>query len=129
YSAYDNFDKVKAGEVSVKGGWRIYSSGPGIYLNQLISNVFGLRFERGNLVLDPIVSSRLGTVSMDYEVEGKAVKVVITSAEGQYTPKTIQLNGVDVPFELQQNRYRTGGAVVESNYLKNKLNESGNVLK
>ncbi|CAH0525314.1 GH36-type glycosyl hydrolase domain-containing protein [Vibrio hippocampi] len=129
YSAYDNFDKVKAGEVSVKGGWRIYSSGPGIYLNQLISNVFGLRFERGNLVLDPIVSSRLGTVSMDYEVEGKAVKVVIESIEGQYTPKTIQLNGVDVPFELQSNRYRTGGAVIESNYLKNKLNDSGNILK
>ncbi|MEZ8272328.1 cellobiose phosphorylase [Vibrio splendidus] len=128
YSAYDNFDKVKAGEVSVKGGWRIYSSGPGIYLNQLISNVFGLRFERGNLVFDPIVSSRLGTVSMDYEIEGKAVKVVVTSSEGQYTPKTIQLNGVDVPFALQPNRYRTGGAVIESGILKSMLNDSENTL-
>ncbi len=129
YSAYDNFDKVKAGEVSVKGGWRIYSSGPGIYLNQLISNVFGLRFDGGDLVLDPIVSSRLGTISLDYEIEGKSVKVVINSMEGQHTPKTVHLNGEEVPFNLQPNRYRSGGAIVSSNYLKSNLKNSDNILE
>ncbi|MDA0108613.1 cellobiose phosphorylase [Vibrio sp. La 4.2.2] len=129
YSAYDNFDKVKAGEVSVKGGWRIYSSGPGIYLNQLISNVFGLRFDGGDLVLDPIVSSRLGTISLDYEIEGKPVQVVINSMEGQHTPKTVLLNGEEVPFNLQPNRYRSGGAIVSSNYLKSNLKNSDNILE
>ena len=31
------------GGSGVKGGWRVYSSGPGIFINQLISNVLGLR--------------------------------------------------------------------------------------
>lgn len=36
---YDaEFAKMKTGEILVKSGWRIYSSGPGIYLNQLLKN-------------------------------------------------------------------------------------------
>ena len=41
--AQENFGKLRDGSVGVKGGWRVYSSGPGIYLNQLISNVLGIR--------------------------------------------------------------------------------------
>ena len=37
------FGKLRTGRIGVKGGWRVYSSGPGIYLNQLVSNVLGLR--------------------------------------------------------------------------------------
>ncbi|MDK9760184.1 cellobiose phosphorylase, partial [Vibrio sp. D173a] len=123
-TAYENFNKVKSGEVAVKGGWRIYSSGPGIYLNQLISNVFGLRFDKNDFVLDPVISPRLGEVSMDYEV-----KVVISPSESGFTPKTIKLNGVDVPFTLQQNRYRTGGAVICHKWLNKSLNNSENLLE
>lgn len=128
-SAYENFSKVKFGEVAVKGGWRIYSSGPGIYLNQLISNVFGLRFDKNDFVLDPVISPRLGEVSMDYEVNGKPIKVVISPSESGFTPKTIKLNGVDVPFEIQPNRYRTGGAVVCHKWLNKSLNNSENLLE
>src|SRR5690606_11461681 len=33
YEAQEEFSKLKDGSVPVKGGWRIYSSGPGIYMN------------------------------------------------------------------------------------------------
>lgn len=32
YAAAANFDKLKTGAATVKGGWRLYSSGPGIYV-------------------------------------------------------------------------------------------------
>jgi len=43
YEAYAEWDRVKAGEVAVEGGWRIYSSGPGIYVALVIQRAFGVR--------------------------------------------------------------------------------------
>ncbi len=43
YEAQENFGKLRDGSVDVKGGWRIYYNGPGIYLNKLLTNVLGLR--------------------------------------------------------------------------------------
>lgn len=52
YQAYNNFDQLKTGAVAAKAGWRIYSSGPGIYINQIVSNVLGVRYQAGDLLLD-----------------------------------------------------------------------------
>ncbi|KRN30013.1 cellobiose phosphorylase [Liquorilactobacillus mali] len=32
YQAQQNFEELKKGKIPVKGGWRLYSSGPGIYI-------------------------------------------------------------------------------------------------
>ena len=55
YEAQERFGELRDGTVPVKGGWRIYSSGPGIYMNQLISNALGIRQSEGDLVIDPIL--------------------------------------------------------------------------
>ncbi|WP_232055221.1 hypothetical protein [Vibrio taketomensis] len=78
----------------------------------MISSVFGLRFDNHDLVLDPVISPRLGKVAIEYEIEGKLVKLLISPQQGSHTPKTIKLNGQDVPFELMPNRYRSGAALV-----------------
>jgi len=36
YEAKERFDEIKTGNIPVKGGWRIYSSGPGILIHQII---------------------------------------------------------------------------------------------
>ena len=43
YEASRDYDKLRRGEVPVDGGWRIYSSGPGIYTSLVIRHLFGLR--------------------------------------------------------------------------------------
>ncbi|WEV57045.1 GH36-type glycosyl hydrolase domain-containing protein [Ligilactobacillus acidipiscis] len=43
YQAQENFDKVKKQEVGVKGGWRLYSSGPGIFIGTLLMDVLSLQ--------------------------------------------------------------------------------------
>lgn len=40
YEAQAHFDKVRSQEVQVKGGWRLYSSGPGIYIGTLLTSIF-----------------------------------------------------------------------------------------
>jgi cellobiose phosphorylase len=42
-SASAHWDRVKAGTIGFEGGWRIYSSGPGIFTGLLIRRGFGRR--------------------------------------------------------------------------------------
>lgn len=126
--AYDRFEDVKAGKVAVKGGWRIYSSGPGIYINQLVANVLGVRFDNTDLVLDPIVARELGTVTLNFELDKRPITLVIEPEQGEYTPKSLMLNGNPVPFVLTANRYRTGGACINAAWLSKALQDGDNTL-
>lgn len=47
YQASAEWDRVKAGTIPVDGGWRIYSSGPGIFVSMVVQRVFGWRRQFG----------------------------------------------------------------------------------
>jgi 1,2-beta-oligoglucan phosphorylase len=53
YQASDEWERVKANAIAVDGGWRIYSSGPGLYANMLIRHAFGLRRQFGKRIVTP----------------------------------------------------------------------------
>ncbi len=50
YQASNEWARVKANAIDVDGGWRIYSSGPGLYANMLIRHAFGLRRQFGKRI-------------------------------------------------------------------------------
>ena len=61
YLLYDrDFEKLRDGTIGVRESWRLYSSGPGIYLHQLVSNILGIRFLGGSLIVDPVLPPRSG---------------------------------------------------------------------
>ena len=53
YLASEKWGEVKAGKVAVEGGWRIYSSGPGLYTNLLMAHVLGNRRRWGQRASPP----------------------------------------------------------------------------
>ncbi len=53
YQASAEWARVNANSISVDGGWRIYSSGPGLFANMLIRHAFGLRRQFGKRVQSP----------------------------------------------------------------------------
>jgi 1,2-beta-oligoglucan phosphorylase len=53
YQASDEWGRVKANSITVDGGWRIYSSGPGLYANMLIRHAFGLPRQFGKRIVTP----------------------------------------------------------------------------
>jgi 1,2-beta-oligoglucan phosphorylase len=53
YQASDEWARVKANSIAVDGGWRIYSSGPGLYANILIRHAFGLRRQFAKRIVAP----------------------------------------------------------------------------
>ena len=53
YQASAEWARVKADNIAVDGGWRIYSSGSGLTANMLIRHVFGARRHFGERILKP----------------------------------------------------------------------------
>jgi 1,2-beta-oligoglucan phosphorylase len=53
YQASAEWARVIADDIAVDGGWRIYSSGPGLYANMLIRHAFGLRRRFGKRIESP----------------------------------------------------------------------------
>jgi len=53
--ASEAWSRVRAGTVAVEGGWRIYSSGPGLYVSLLIRHALGVRRAFGNRIDEPVL--------------------------------------------------------------------------
>lgn len=107
YEAQERFEELRSGKVAVKGGWRIYSSGPGIYMNQLISNVLGIREDGGDLIVDPILPDELNGTRFDFEFAGTPTAFIYHCTEGHL--RTVTVNGHEVQAERLDNPYRLGG--------------------
>lgn len=120
YEARHDFDKLKTGDIGVKGGWRIYSSGPGIYLNQLIGNILGVRTYHHDLVLDPVLPKELDGLTFTYRFNDKPIKINYHITDGLI--KHISINGEKIPFKRLESKYRPGGIIIDNKMLNNNEN-------
>ena len=63
-SASADWGRVRDGGVAVDGGWRIYSSGPGLYVNLLLCHALGLRRRFGTRG-EPVLPAGFGPVAVE----------------------------------------------------------------
>jgi cellobiose phosphorylase len=59
YEASASWPRVAAGTIAVEGGWRVYSSGPGLYFAMLIRHVLGVRRSFGQRIERPLLPAAL----------------------------------------------------------------------
>jgi cellobiose phosphorylase len=67
YAASSEWSQVKAGTVGVEGGWRIYSSGPGIYAKLVIGDVLGHHRWWGRRTARPLLPQALQDVTLEMD--------------------------------------------------------------
>jgi len=65
YAASNDWQQVKSGKIGVEGGWRIYSSGPGIFTSLLVRHVLGHRRLWGEQVGRPLLPAALRDMAMN----------------------------------------------------------------
>jgi 1,2-beta-oligoglucan phosphorylase len=70
YAASSEWSQVKAGTVGVEGGWRIYSSGPGIYAKLVIGHVLGHQRLWGRRTARPLLPQALQDVTAELDSGG-----------------------------------------------------------
>jgi cellobiose phosphorylase len=80
YEAGAEWDRLKSGTVAVDGGWRIYSSGPGLYANLMLRHALGLRRQFGKRSATPLLPRSVGEVTLEMDLDGRRQRWVFPSA-------------------------------------------------
>lgn len=130
YEAGTYFEQVRHGEVGVKGGWRVYSSGPGIYLQTLICQVLGLREVYEDFCLDPVLPASADGLTFDRRFEGKSLRYLYHVQERGFAPHAIHINGQEIKIEQRTNNpYREGGVLISRSAFLDALDRDHNLVE
>lgn len=129
YEAQERYREVYVGDVPFEGGWRVYSSGAGIAFRLIHERLFGLRRARSFVVVDPVLPRALDGLALETELAGGPVRVEYAVGARGVGPVSLTLNGSELPFTREANAYRTGGAIVATDVLRERLAPGGNVVR
>lgn len=114
YEADKQWGRLKAGAadpVGVRGGWRVYSSGPGIYISQVVRHVFGLDIRSDSVVFDPLMRSVDDGTVLTLCLWGKNRRITYHVSPGN-SPVTVTVDGRPVTGNRESLAYRPGGLSV-----------------
>jgi cellobiose phosphorylase len=129
YEADERYAEVVAGELPLKGGWRVYSSGPGIYISHVVRHLLGLRVVFSDVVIDPVLAPALDGLTATLRFRGRPVKFVYRVQGPGFGPHRLNVNGKAVAFDREKNPYREGGAVVPLGRFLGLLDREENVIE
>ncbi|MDF1486952.1 GH36-type glycosyl hydrolase domain-containing protein [Tessaracoccus caeni] len=118
YEAADDYRRALAGEVPLEAGWRVYSSGPGLFLEILTQRMLGIRHAAREIEIDPVLDPQLGTVGARLPVLGGPLEVEIVPGEKGHGLLVVEVDGRPVPMRALANPYRTAGVTVSADDLR-----------
>jgi CRISPR-associated protein Csx3 len=96
--------------VGVRGGWRLYSSGPGIYVHAVRASLLGLRESFGELVFDPVLPKALDGLIAHATLCGRPAQVLYRVRRSSFAPSSVSVNGTTLATGRREaNPYREGG--------------------
>ncbi len=115
YEYAADFNKLRTGDIPVKGGWRLYSSGPGIYISRIIANLLGIRFNQEHIVIDPVIAEDFDGVSVQFTCYGKTVFFIYHIDNRSLQPICIKSRDIELPGKHLKNKYRNCGYEILKN--------------
>lgn len=122
--------ELRTGRVAVHGGWRLYSSGPGLFVHKVRSCLLGLRESFGDVVFDPVLPRSLDGLKASAVLAGRRVELCYRVGAGSRAPRAITVNGVRCEqVRREPNPYREGGLVVSRAVLRSLLHAEGNRIE
>ncbi|MFW5707386.1 MAG: GH36-type glycosyl hydrolase domain-containing protein, partial [Bacteroidota bacterium] len=129
YQADEQYNEVLNGKYLLKGGWRVYSSGPGIFIGLVMTRLLGLRVYESNIVVDPVLPSSFDGLVATVELLDFPLRITYRIKKTGAGVKFLQINGEQIPFEQEINQYRTGGAVIARQKFYDFMNTGANNLE
>jgi 1,2-beta-oligoglucan phosphorylase len=98
------------GEVPLEGGWRVYSSGPGLFLRLVVECLLGVSRRGDDLVLDPVLDPELDGLTARVPIAGRLLDLQYQVRTPGYGVPSVSVAGRDLPLQPMRNRYRSAGA-------------------
>ena len=122
--------QLKGAAVAVRGGWRLYSSGPGLFLHIVRASLLGLRESFDEVVIDPVMPRELDGLSAACRLCDRPVTLRYRVRAGTFGPISLAVNGVPLASTRREpNPYRVGGLCFSRDALAAALGNEGNVLE
>jgi cellobiose phosphorylase len=118
YEQAARYDEVKAGRVPLEGGWRVYSSGAGIFLRLVRECLLGLRLTKSQLRIDPVLPRALDGLRVELALDGGMLELCYGVGERGCGVSSLELDGKPLAFQAEPNPYRSGGARIEREALR-----------
>jgi len=112
YEAQEHPDRLFDPEFSFEGGWRVYSSGPGLILRILVEEVLGCRWTVHGLQVDPVLPGVFDGSSAQIRCGGRDVIATYRVTGEGHGVRRVLLDGRPVDTTPVPRRYRRGGVVI-----------------
>ena len=109
YQAVDQADSLRDPEFGFEGGWRVYSSGPGLVLRLVTEEVLGLRQRVAGLEVDPVLPAALDGMVARVPRPGGWLQVRYHVSGAGHGVRRVTVDGREVVGEALANRYRPSG--------------------
>ena len=125
YKAAAHYGEVMAATVPLEGGWRVYSSGPGIFLRLVVECFLGVR-RRGDLLeIDPVLAPALDRLQATVPLDGIPLDLTFRVGPLGVGPIALVLNGVALKATPLSNPYRPAGVAIDMALVRAGLKTSG----
>ena len=128
YQASAQYERVARGAIALDGGWRVYSSGPGIALGLIVRHFLGLSSEAAAVSVDPVMPPELDGLRVRNTLLGRSVEVVYRVRGRGCGVTSMGLNGEALPYTSRANPHRPGAALVANSVLLRGFAAKDNVL-
>lgn len=121
--------ELRTGSVRLRGGWRLYSSGPGLYLHAVRACLLGIRESFGDVVFDPVLPRGLEGFAARVTLCNRPVEVRYRVSSRCFAPSAVSVNGTELTGgQREANPYRAGGLRFQEDALKALLSAGDNVI-
>jgi CRISPR-associated protein Csx3 len=112
YDAARRYPDLMAGRVPLESGWRVYSSGPGLFLRIVSQCLLGLRRRGDRLEVDPVLDPRLDGLKAVVPLGGRLVEFRFRVRGDRGGVRVSLADGRELPSFVLTNPYRTAGVSV-----------------
>ncbi|MGV8909488.1 MAG: GH36-type glycosyl hydrolase domain-containing protein [Propionicimonas sp.] len=129
YEAAERYDEVIAGTVALEGGWRVYSSGPGVFLRLVVECLLGVRRRGDVLEIDPVLAPGLDGLQATVPLDGGPLDLSFRVGSRGVGPTALALNGVPLPTTPLSNPYRPAGVAIEMALVRAAMTSGRNNLE
>ncbi|WP_242511579.1 GH36-type glycosyl hydrolase domain-containing protein [Pengzhenrongella frigida] len=129
YDAAEHYDRIGTGEVALEGGWRVYSSGPGLFLRLVVETLLGIRRRGDVLEIDPVLPAALDGLTATVPLDGLALRLAYTVGPRGCGPVSVLLDGAALPTTSLVNPYRQPGVGVDLELVRRAVRAGGGLLQ
>ncbi len=110
--ASERYAALMAGDVALEGGWRVYSSGPGLYLRLLSETLLGVRSRGDKVELDPVLAPGLDGLTARIPWGDKRLQVTYGVGSVGSGVVRVTCSGHELATTPLRNPYRRAGVSV-----------------